>query len=451
MKFTLVSTNYQPNYYRNYEIFREKSLVDDKVDFLNVYDFFSGRDYNYKDTLYHPVDIEGYMCVEIDKDQNYRYFKDGYYERYRSYNPKTGKLKFEDVMDVYTRKRKERLEYNNFGVCHKKIVYKRNTTNKLEEFFYDDKGQVYCIFSYNGTDENKLVRVYLNHNNKMLMFATEKDFFQYAFDQILQPGGVTFCDARLLDKPLLNCTVNTKKLFVLHNSHNIDGTITKSYKYLIDNADKASKIIVLTQEQLTDLLELGISSEKLTVIPHSMEEKPLLAKPRNPEKKFVFIGRLAAQKQVHHIVQAFSQVAKQYPDYKLEIYGDGEDFASIAKLIDDLEARNSIKMMGKTDDIPGVFRNAIASLISSHYEGFGLVIMESLHYGCPVISYDFKYGPKDLLTPGENGYIIEKDNVDMLAETIIKMIHNPIKDVTLSSDYYLSNTIEKWGQLLKQF
>ncbi|PSL31701.1 poly(glycerol-phosphate) alpha-glucosyltransferase [Planomicrobium soli] len=451
LDFTLVTTNYNANYYKVYNHYYEKGYATDKIGFKNVYDYFSGREYKNKKSEEHSIELPGYTVRPNEKNRTYKYYKDGQYVRMRTYDQETGKLRFDDILAAGATHRKIRYEYNDFGVCHRKIIYKPNTANKLEEVFYDDQGKIYLSFSHTGEDENSIWKGHLLHNSNIIIFKNEKDFFRYAFDHILQPGGVTFCDARILDQSLLNCSISTEKYFVLHNSHNVTGTIAKTYQYLIDHADKADKIIVLTQEQLNDLLDLGIDPAKMTVIPHSMDDAETVdTTSRKPDKKFVFIGRIVPQKQVHHIVHAFSKVVKKHPDHWIEIYGDGKERNDVLQLIDELQVGEHVKMMGRTDNIQGVFQNAIASVISSHYEGFGLVIMESLHYGCPVISYDFKYGPKDLLTDGENGFIIEKDNIDLLAETIIKMIENPISDVKLSNDYYLSSTIEKWGHLLEQ-
>ena len=450
LDFTLVSTNYHPNYYTIYQNYQENTYVNEKIDFLNIYDYFSGRTYKNRKAINHTIEVKGYEHYEVEEGKVYRYFKEGNYERYRQYDKKTGNLKIEDIMDIYTRKRKERLEYNNFGVCHKRIIYKQNTTNKLEEIFYDDKGEVYLIKNFNGAENSKLVRIYLLQKKEMIMFESESDFFQYAFNQILQEGGVTFCDARLLDKALLEANVDTQKYFVLHSSHNTDGNIRKSYKDLIENEEKASKIIVLTHEQARDLKDMGVNSKKIEVIPHSMDAVVSIKKTQSREKKFVYLGRLAPEKQIPHIIEAFALLQNKYPGHALEIYGDGEAHGDISQLINEKSLTDSVKLMGRTDNIPAVFEKPIASLVTSEFEGFGLVIMESLHYGCPVISYDFKYGPKDLITDGVNGYLVEKNNIDMLAGTMVKMIENPIADVKLSDDFYLSSTIQKWGKLLNQ-
>lgn len=448
MKFTIITTNYKPKYYKIYQKYYDKGYVNENINFLNIYDFFSGRDYNYRKIIKHPVRIKGFDVCEIDKEQNYRYFKDGYFELYRSYDKKTGVLKFEDIMDVYSRIRKERLEYNDFGICHKKIIYKRNTVSKLEEIFYDDKGKVYLSIHYNSVDE-KIARIYLFRKTEVKMFKSELEFIEYAFNEILNPGGVTFCDARNVDKPLLECTVQTQKYFVLHNTHMMNGKLRNAFKDLVENTEKADRIIVLTKEQLNDLIGIGVNAEKMTVLPHSVKDSEEVKKiERKSLKKFIYIGRLVKEKQVPHIIKAFGQVIKKHPEYTLDVYGDGEDADKISDLINELRLDNNVKMKGRTEDIPKVFQSGIASIIASDYEGFGLVILESLHYGCPVISYDFKYGPKDLIEDGVNGYLVEKNNIDMLADTMIKLIENPIEDATLSSDFYLSSTIRKWRELL---
>lgn len=448
LDFMLISTNYHPNYYTIYRKYKENEYINEKMKFLNIYDYFSNRLYENNEIIKHSIEILGYQRFEVEAGKIYRYFKDGIYEIYRQYDKKTGILKFQDIMDVYTRKRKERYEYNDFGVCHKKTVYKQNSTHKLQEIFYDDLGKVYLTKDFNGFEDSKLVRIYLFIEKKIVMFENESKFFQYAFDQILEEGGVTFCDARLLDKALLESKVNTQKYFVLHSSHNIDNNLRKSYKYLMDNAEKASKIIVLTHEQSQDLLEIGINPNKIEVIPHSINEKAFVSEIQNRDKKFVYLGRLAPEKNIHHIVEAFAQVHDLYPGYLLEIYGEGESYEMISQLINDKGLSESIKLMGRTNDIPAVFEKSIASLITSEFEGFGLVIMESLYYRCPVISYDFKYGPKDLIKNGENGYIVEKNNVEAFAHSMINVINSPLIDVKLSGDFYFVSTIKKWSKLI---
>ena len=62
------------------------------------------------------------------------------------------------------------------------------------------------------------------------------------------------------------------------------------------------------------------------------------------------------------------------------------------------------------------FQHATASLLTSQYEGFGMTIMESIHNGCPVVSYDVRYGPSELIIDGENGLLIDAGDDRLLME-----------------------------------
>lgn len=448
LKFTMVTTNYNPNYHSVYKDYYEKSYIDSSVKFINVYDFFSKRKYKEKSKVLNSKKIKGHQSFEVEKDTVYRYFENGYYKFNRKFNKNNGRLESEDIMDVYNRTKKERIQYNSFGRPHRKIIYKRNTTNILEEIYYDEKGKVYLVKNFNGTDEKKLVRIYLFSDEEVLMFKTEKEFFKYAFEKIIQPGGVTFNDARLLDKPLIEADVETKKFFVIHSSHSYNNVLKGSYKYLFVNHKKADRILILTHEQKQDFVELEITENKLMVLPHSIDEPKTAVENAEREKVFVFVGRLSEEKQIPHIIEAFSKVVDSYKDYRLHIYGDGKEAKLIEEVIEKNNMTDYIKLKGKTSDIKGVFQNATASIMASKFEGLPLVMMESLHYGCPVISYSYKYGPKDLIRNNENGLIVEKDNVENLTEAIIKMINNPLGNVELSDDYYSVKTSKLWQDLL---
>ena len=79
-----------------------------------------------------------------------------------------------------------------------------------------------------------------------------------------------------------------------------------------------------------------------------------------------------------------------------------------------------------------VYRSAGLSLLTSKYEGFGLVLVESLQYGCPVVSYDLSYGPADIVTEGVNGYLVPPGNKRELARVIIRALSDPARLETLS-------------------
>lgn len=448
--FTLITTNHHQNYDLIYESYIERGFVPKETQFLNIYDFFSGRNYKYRKPKKHPFNLKKHVVQEVKKDEVYRYFKNGDYVRYRKYDLETGALLFEDHMDTHTRKRMERYEYNRFGYLFRKVVYKRNTLKVLEEIYYDDKERAYLVKSYTDLPERELKRIILFHNGEVLEFKEESDFFKYGFNLMLPKGASVFCDARLLDQALIKCKVKVKKNFVLHSAHAIRGKRRESFCYLMDHYEKADSIIALTAEQKGDLEAEGIAPEKILVIPHAMPEQKTQVKPvTERNKEIVFIGRLSAEKQISHIIEAFSLIADKHEDWSLSIYGEGDQEDALAALIQDKELEGQVHLKGFTTEAEAIFGNAAFSVITSKFEGFGMVIMESLHAGCPVLSYNFKYGPKDLIQEGVNGRIVEKNNIQALADGMETMISSPFEEVKLAADFYEDKTGDEWKKLLK--
>ncbi len=159
------------------------------------------------------------------------------------------------------------------------------------------------------------------------------------------------------------------------------------------------------------------------VIPHAIKEgkydHPFEQRDLN---KVVMFARYHEQKQLDHAIKAFEKVVKKVPNAKLEIYGFGDKEKELETLIKSLKMEHSIHLKGFNKNPADTFKKSAVSLLTSEYEGFGLVVLESLRYGCPVISYDLKYGPSDMINNGENGYLVENLNINQLAEKVIKIL-----------------------------
>lgn len=87
-------------------------------------------------------------------------------------------------------------------------------------------------------------------------------------------------------------------------------------------------------------------------------------------------------------------------------------------MIDNLNLNQNVFLRGYTHNINQALQSAECTLLTSIYEGFALVVQESLANGTPVIAYDIKYGPSDMIEDGKNGYLIEDGNIDQLARKI---------------------------------
>lgn len=140
-------------------------------------------------------------------------------------------------------------------------------------------------------------------------------------------------------------------------------------------------------------------------------------------KKVIAIGRLAPQKNFIALLQAWKKVQDVYPEWHLDIYGEGEE----RELLLDYIVHNkltTVMLKGNCLDLPEVYKSASFLVMSSKYEGWGLVLIEAQSFGLPVISFDCPFGPRELIKDGQTGYLVNDQNIDELSEKIIKLISN---------------------------
>lgn len=139
-------------------------------------------------------------------------------------------------------------------------------------------------------------------------------------------------------------------------------------------------------------------------------ESPL---PRQMRKYFLYVGRLAPQKAVDHLIKVYAALNTATP---LNIVGDGPDRQRQEELAIGLGLEDKIRFLGTQTDCVELYRNAFCTILTSRYEGFPNVLVESVATGTPVVSYDIPYGPSEIVVPGVNGVLVrDRDVPQMLA------------------------------------
>lgn len=142
----------------------------------------------------------------------------------------------------------------------------------------------------------------------------------------------------------------------------------------------------------------------------------------------VTLGRLTQQKNQSMLIEAFSQIADEFPNLKLEIYGEGDLRKTLEEKIISLNMCDRIKLMGATKNVSSVLSTTKCFVLCSDYEGMPNALMEALAVGVPSIATDCPCGgPKMLIESGVNGILIPVGDVKKLAEAM--------KHILLDSDY----------------
>lgn len=145
----------------------------------------------------------------------------------------------------------------------------------------------------------------------------------------------------------------------------------------------------------------------------------------------VSVSRLAPGKRIDQLIRAF--LAADDADARLEIWGDGPSAASLTDLIAALGTSDRVRLMGATDDPGAVLRRASLMVTSTAFEGQGLSIVEALAAACPVISYDVRYGPGDVLRAG-GGILVPSGDEHALGDAIRRVLTDAALHARLTAE-----------------
>ena len=138
----------------------------------------------------------------------------------------------------------------------------------------------------------------------------------------------------------------------------------------------------------------------------------------------VAIGRHAHEKRYDRLIKIWKEVIKEYPKWTLKIYGEKNDEVQLEGMVRKLCISNNIQICAPVKNIQDVYLNASFLLNTSSSEAFGLVIIEAMNYGLPVIAFKNISGPKTLIINNENGFLIEADDFSEYVKKIKLLISN---------------------------
>jgi glycosyltransferase involved in cell wall biosynthesis len=184
-------------------------------------------------------------------------------------------------------------------------------------------------------------------------------------------------------------------------------------------------LAVLTRDDLGDYGEvLEGAGTRIVRIPNAVPELP--GEPVDTRDNVVLAaGRLTWQKGFDMLIDAYEPIARRHPDWRLEIYGDGVRRRPLKRRVARLRAHNNIFLMGPSDRLGERMAGASILALSSRYEGFGMVIVEGMSKGLPVVSFDCPRGPGEIIDSGRDGILVENGDVDALTRALLELIEDP--------------------------
>lgn len=203
----------------------------------------------------------------------------------------------------------------------------------------------------------------------------------------------------------------------------------------------------------------GIKKIKAKIIPISNPSPYSIQTYEKKEnsKIVLAVGRLSYQKGFDRLLESWIEVSKAMPDWKLKIVGDGEDKLILSEFIKNNQLTGSVKLVGKTDNVSKYYKEAEIFCLSSRYEGFPMVLLETLAFGLPVISFDCETGPAEILADTDS-ILIPQDNINLFAFSLINLMKNEEKRKLINPKskekaklYQPQFIIQQWIKLLDSF
>lgn len=171
--------------------------------------------------------------------------------------------------------------------------------------------------------------------------------------------------------------------------------------------------------------------------------------------RVIAVGRLDYQKGFDRLIQAWQIVQQRnFADWRLDIFGQGEWHDKLQTMIMDLGLTETAYINKPTNQIEKEYANSSLIVMTSNYEGFGMVLVEAMACGVPAVAFDCKCGPKDIIRHGENGLLVPNGDIEGLADAMIEIMEDDAYRKMLSANarkvvdtYSESVVMDKWIHL----
>lgn len=252
------------------------------------------------------------------------------------------------------------------------------------------------------------------------------------------------------------------KVKVIHTEHNSferpeSAPMTRSvyfYKYIVNKLFKV--VTVLTQ---ADKEFIGKRLNNIRVLPNPLTYQPVATIPQK-DKIVLAAGRLDVWhvKGFDNLMKAWNDVYVKHPDWRLHIAGSGSQKSlNYLKSLLSEDAKSSVKFLGFVKEIDSLYRKSSIFVLSSRYDGFGMVLIEAMSQGCACVSTDYNGRQREIISDSRYGITTDYDNSSSIAAGICAMIENPEKresiqktSVERSKDFLPEKIMEQWNSIIKE-
>jgi glycosyltransferase involved in cell wall biosynthesis len=220
---------------------------------------------------------------------------------------------------------------------------------------------------------------------------------------------------------------------------------------LITSLSCSDIVVVLTKDNYQYLSGKGVN---VTLIPNFSDIRLDNGDSANCRcKQILAVGRLDSQKGFDLLLNAWSLIFKDFPDWSLNIYGRGI-WADYLKDISSYLHLTNVSFNDPVHDVKELYLNHSVFVLPSRYEGFGLVLLEAMQCGVSSIAFNCKTGPADMIIDGVNGFLVEQGNIEALADRMKQLMNDERLRMNFSkkgqkglATFQRERVLKKWIEL----
>lgn len=200
----------------------------------------------------------------------------------------------------------------------------------------------------------------------------------------------------------------------------------------------------------------GFIQKKISVIFNPVDERVFGLQTEIKEKRIISVGRLYLQKNQKMMIDAFSRIAPDYPDWKLIIFGEGPLRETLEAQIHKLKIQDKVQLPGRSENVLDELNKSEVFCFSSDYEGMSNAIVEAFCIGLPIVSTKVS-GTEDFIKNGENGILINIGKTDEMEAALRKIMSDEslrkkmaVKNSQQSSIFQIEHIFQQWENVINK-
>ncbi len=219
------------------------------------------------------------------------------------------------------------------------------------------------------------------------------------------------------------------------------------------NLGRFDAVGCLTQEDYA----LRGMPKNMVVIPNPLPFEHIASHDLRREKVILAMGRMAKQKNFLELLDIWQMIRHRFPDWTLRLVGHGDEQDAIFSKIKQLNMEAQVEVYPFSTDVISHYQSASIYVMTSLFEGMPMTLLEAQACALPIVSYACPCGPRDIITDGEDGFLISQGDTKLFAECLVQLMSDEDLRQRMGAQAYESsrrftqdNVMNQWVDLFER-